>query len=40
VEYGMAQNETVGIALQEAIDLAVRTLTEQGIKRGWLIDHN
>ena len=39
VEYGMAENETVGIALQEAIDLAVRTLTEQGIKKGWLINH-
>ena len=40
VEYGMAENETVGIALQEAVDLAVRTLTEQGIKKGWLIDHS
>ncbi len=40
VEYGMAQNETVGIALQEAADLAVRTLTEQGITKGWLINHN
>lgn len=39
VEYGMAENETVGIALQEAVDLAVRTLTEQGIRKGWLIDH-
>jgi len=39
LEYGMAENETVGIALQEAVDLAVRTLTEQGIKKGWLIDH-
>ena len=39
VEYGMAENETVGIALQEAIDLAVRTLTEQGIRKGWLINH-
>lgn len=38
IEYGTAVNETVGIALQESIDLAVRTLTEQGIKKGWLIN--
>ncbi len=40
VEYGVAQNEPVGIALQEAVDLAVRTLTERGITKGWLINHD
>ncbi len=37
LEYGASENEAVGVALQEAVDLAVRTLTEQGIKKGWLI---
>ncbi len=37
LEYGATENESIGIALQETVDLAVRTLTDQGLKKGWLL---
>lgn len=40
LEYGASENEAIGVALQEAVDLAVRTLTDQGIKKGWLIQQS
>jgi len=34
-ESGSASNEPAGIALQQAIQLAVRAITEKGIQAGW-----
>lgn len=38
LEYGGASNEPTAIALQQAIQLAVQSLTQKGMDAGWWID--
>ncbi|MBM4131968.1 hypothetical protein FJ250_13240 [bacterium] len=38
LEFGAASNEPAGIALQQAVYLAVRTLTGKGSAAGWWVD--
>lgn len=38
IELGTAFNEPVGIALQQAVELAVQTLTRKGMEAGWWTD--